>query len=77
MEPTWPGGLSAMVAKTMLRRGVGTSSSQRLFSALLKQDNAQELEIKHNETIKGHVTSHQIDVSWKFRMGGDKYAGIV
>jgi hypothetical protein len=30
--------------------------TKAIFEALLKQDNAQNLEVKHNQTIKGTVT---------------------
>jgi hypothetical protein len=52
-------------------------ATKAIFEALLKQDNAQNLEVKHNETIKGTVTDHQVDISWQFRMGGESYAAIV
>jgi hypothetical protein len=43
--------------------------TKAIFEALLKQSNAENLEVSHNITIKGMMTSHQIDVFWKFRMG--------
>jgi hypothetical protein len=52
--------------------------SKAIFEALLKQSNAENLEVKHNVCIKGLKTCHQIDVFWKFRMGGlDKAYGDV
>ena len=51
--------------------------SKAIFEALLKQSNAENLEIKHNVCIKGLKTCHQIDVFWKFRMGGLDHTVIV
>jgi Restriction endonuclease len=51
--------------------------SKAIFEALLKQNNAENLEVKHNVRVKGDKTSHQIDVFWKFRMGGVNHIVIV
>jgi hypothetical protein len=51
--------------------------SKAIFEALLKQSNAENLEVKHNVRIKGLKTSHQIDVFWKFRMGGIDHTVMV
>jgi hypothetical protein len=51
--------------------------SKAIFEALLKQSNAENLEVKHNVCIKGEKTCHQIDVFWKFRMGGLDHTVIV
>jgi len=51
--------------------------SKAIFEALLKQSDAQNLDIKHNVTVKGTKTAHQIDVLWKFRMGGLDHYVIV
>jgi hypothetical protein len=51
--------------------------SKAIFEALLKQSNAENLEVKHNVCIKGMKTCHQIDVFWKFRMGGVDHTVIV
>lgn len=51
--------------------------SKAIFEALLKQSNAENLEVKHNVCIKGLKTCHQIDVFWKFRMGGVDHLVIV
>lgn len=48
-----------------------------IYEALLKQDNVNNLDIRHNTIIKGKGTSHQIDVYWKFRAGGVDYETIV
>lgn len=48
-----------------------------IYEALLKQENVKNLDIKHNTTIKGNSTSHQIDVYWKFRAGDLDYETIV
>jgi hypothetical protein len=51
---------------------------RRPFSRhFLKQSNAENLEVKHNVTIKGVITTHQIDVFWKFCMGGVDHSVIV
>lgn len=51
--------------------------SRAIFEALLKQSNAENLEVKHNVSKKGLKTAHQIDVFWKFRMGGLDHSVIV
>jgi hypothetical protein len=51
--------------------------TKAIFEALLKQSNAENLEVKHNVTIKGVITTHQIDVFWKFCMGGVDHSVIV
>jgi hypothetical protein len=51
--------------------------SKAIFEALLKQSNAENLEVKHNVCIQGAKTCHQIDVFWKFRMGGLDHSVIV
>jgi hypothetical protein len=51
--------------------------SKAIFEALLKQSNAENLDVKHNVCIKGLKTCHQIDVFWKFRTGGVDHTVIV
>lgn len=51
--------------------------SKAIFEALLKQSNAENLEVKHNVCINGLKTCHQIDVFWKFRMAGLDHTVIV
>jgi hypothetical protein len=51
--------------------------TKAIFEALLKQSNAENLEVKHNTTIKVVKTTHQIDVFWKFCMGGIDHSVIV
>jgi hypothetical protein len=51
--------------------------TKAIFEALLKQSNVENLEVKHNVTIKGVKTSHQIDVYWKFRAGELDHSVIV
>jgi hypothetical protein len=51
--------------------------SKAIFGALLRQSNAENLEVEHNVCIKGLKTCHQIDVFWKFRMGGLDHTVIV
>jgi hypothetical protein len=51
--------------------------SKAIFEVLLKQDNAENLDVKHNVTIRGVITEHQIDVLWSFRMGSFEHTVIV
>src|SRR5580704_11282755 len=51
--------------------------SKAIFEALLKQSNAENLDVKHNVCIEGVTTCHQIGVFWKFRMGGLDHTVIV
>ena len=51
--------------------------SKAVFEALLKQSNAANLEVRHNISIKGGMTDHQIDVFWRFRMGNLDHSVIV
>jgi hypothetical protein len=51
--------------------------SKAIFEALLKQSNAENLEVRHNITVKGRITDHQIDVFWRFRMASLDHFVIV
>jgi hypothetical protein len=42
--------------------------TKAIYEALLKQDNPQQWEIKHNIQLDGRTTKHQIDVYWRFRV---------
>lgn len=40
--------------------------TQKIFQIIQKQDMVTNVEVKHDEILKGKMTDHQIDVVWKF-----------
>lgn len=51
--------------------------TQRIFSEVLNRNEVQNIEVKHNITLPGLTTDHQIDIYWEFERGGIKYVTIV
>lgn len=53
--------------------------TQMIFDAILKQawEGVNNIEVKHDVTLVGKTTTHQVDVYWEFEVGGIKYATIV
>jgi len=50
---------------------------QEIFHALLKQKEVQNIDVKHNVTLQGKTTTHQVDVYWEFEKGGITYRTVV
>lgn len=50
-----------------------------IFDAILNQDweGVNNIEVKHDVTLTGIKTTHQIDVYWEFEVGGIRYVTIV
>jgi hypothetical protein len=53
------------------------SLTQAIFQTILDQDAAQNIHVERDVQLKGKSTSHQIDVYWKFVLGGLTYETIV
>jgi hypothetical protein len=52
--------------------------TQVIFQSLVDQNEVRNIEVKHDVKLQGKSnTSHQIDVYWKFEMGGIEYETIV
>lgn len=51
--------------------------TKAIFESLLKQDEVETVELKHDVTFKGKSTTHQIDVYWSFEHGGIIYHTVV
>jgi len=53
--------------------------TRMIFDAILNQDweGVNNIEVKHDVTLTGIKTTHQIDVYWEFEVGGIRYVTIV
>ena len=52
--------------------------AQVVFQWILDQSDIRNMVVEHNVALKGmHAKSHQIDVCWKFEVGGVQYETIV
>ncbi|RPH96666.1 hypothetical protein EHM69_00515 [candidate division KSB1 bacterium] len=51
--------------------------AKHIFQGMLEQDSVKTLDVKHDVSIKGITTVHQIDVFWRFEMGGVEYSTVV
>lgn len=51
--------------------------TQYIFNQIVNQNQVDNIEVQHNVTIQGKSTTHQIDVFWKFEIGGEEYCAIV
>lgn len=43
---------------------------QGIFQLLVDQDSVHNVRVEHNVTLQGKSAPHQVDVYWKFEMGG-------
>jgi hypothetical protein len=50
---------------------------QGIFQAIHDQDQVNSLTIERDKTLKGKISTHQIDVYWQFEKGGIAYETIV
>lgn len=48
-----------------------------IFQAIHDQEEVSNITVEHNKTLRGKISTHQIDVYWKFRKGGIEYEAIV
>jgi hypothetical protein len=51
--------------------------TQQIFQEILEQDSVRNVDVKQNVVLQGKTTSHQIDVYWKFEVGGIQYSAAV
>lgn len=51
--------------------------TQFIFTQIVNQDKALNIDVQHDITFQGKTTSHQIDVYWEFELGGIKYRAII
>jgi hypothetical protein len=51
--------------------------TQQIFAEVLNRDEVRSIEVKHDVTLAGRTTYHQIDVYWEFERGGIKYITVV
>ena len=50
---------------------------QEIYTQILKQEDARNVDVKQNIIIKGKTAEHQIDVYWEFEIAGVTYKTIV
>jgi Restriction endonuclease len=50
---------------------------QSIFQEILDQEGAHTIRVEHNVELKGRTTTHQIDVLWRFSIGGITYTTLV
>jgi hypothetical protein len=51
--------------------------TQEIFKEILNQDSVETVIVEHDITLQGKTTTHQIDVYWKFKVGGILYETII
>ena len=51
--------------------------TKKIFEQLVNQDEVETAKLKHNVSLKGNTTKHQVDVYWEFDRGGIRYVTIV
>ena len=50
---------------------------QGIFQVIHDQEDVATITVEQNKTLKGKISTHQIDVYWKFQTGGIEYEVIV
>jgi Restriction endonuclease len=50
---------------------------QAMFQEILNKGGGRTIKVRHNVVVKGRTTKHQIDLMWRFSVGGIKYTTIV
>jgi hypothetical protein len=51
--------------------------TRTIFEGILRLDGLEDAKVLHNVTLQGLSGSHQIDVLWTFRIGGNLYTTIL
>jgi hypothetical protein len=51
--------------------------NQRIFDAIVNQDEVKTIDVQHDLKLQGKTTKHQIDVYWEFVKGKITYRNIV
>ena len=50
---------------------------QGIFQAIHDQEEVTTITVEQNKTLQGKISTHQIDVYWKFQKGGIEHEVIV
>ena len=50
---------------------------QEIFHVLLNQNEVENIGVRHDVTLQGKTTTHQVDVYWEFEKGGIRYRTVV
>jgi hypothetical protein len=68
----------------VVQKNTGASYEQvtrAIFNQIVNTDfegeGVRSIDVKHNATLQGRLSTHQIDVYWKFEVGGVEYQTIV
>lgn len=51
--------------------------TQEVFDQIINRQGVSTIDIQHDIVLQGRTTKHQIDVYWKFEIGGIKYHTII
>ncbi len=51
--------------------------TQYIFDQIVNQQQVNTIEVQHDVVLQGKSTTHQIDVYWRFEVGGEEYSTIV
>ena len=51
--------------------------TQYIFSQIVNQNDALNIDVQHDVVLQGRTTTHQIDVFWKFSFGGIEYLTVI
>lgn len=50
---------------------------QHIYQQIVDCSSIDTIEVRHNVTLKGKTTTHQIDVYWEFNLGGILYRTVI
>jgi Restriction endonuclease len=71
-------GSRTIVAKKKKNTGIPYEKLvQGIFQAIHDQEEVATITVEQNTTLQGKISTHQIDVYWKFQTGGIEYEAIV
>ena len=66
------------MAKTKKNTGVAYEKLvQGIFQAIHDQEEVATITVEQNKTLKGRISTHQIDVYWKFQRAGIEHEVVV
>lgn len=51
--------------------------TQQIFAEVLNRGEVRTVEVRHDVTLAGKTTNHQVDVYWEFERGGIRYITVV
>jgi hypothetical protein len=70
--------LSRMAKKKKKNTGIPYERLvQGIFQVLHDQEGVATIAVEQNKTLQGKISTHQIDVYWRFQTGGIEYEAIV